>query len=103
TKRRGQRCVQADRATWAIRRNILQRGDFGAPDRCAYHHDRGGVETAAADQIADGAVDAIGQPVVVGAQPDAAQRNVIHSAAVRSVALAVVSPSARFSECSATK
>ena len=83
---------------------MLQRGDLGAPDRCAYHHHRGGIEAAAGDQIADRAVDALGQPVIVGAQPDPARRRVVvHSAAVRSGALAFVSPSARFSECSATK
>jgi hypothetical protein len=103
TKRRGQRRVQADRAARAVRHDILQRGDFATPDRWAYHHHRGGIETATGDQIANGAVDALGQSVIVGAQPDPAQRSVVHSAAVRSAALAVVSPSARFSECSATK
>ena len=67
TKRRGERRVQPDRAARAVRCCVLQRGDLGAANRCADHHHRGGVEAAARDQIADGAVDAIGQPVIVGA------------------------------------
>ena len=60
TERRGQSRVQADRAARARRRSGLQRGDLVAADRRADHHHRRRIETAARDQIANGAVDALG-------------------------------------------
>ena len=102
-ERRGQGDVQADGATRTAGGGRLQRADFVAADRRPDHHHRCRVETAALDQIANGAVDAGAEAVIVGAQPDAARRGVAHSAAVLSFVLAPFSASARLSECSATK
>src|SRR5712672_1713751 len=101
-KRRRQRGVQADRATATAGGGGLKCADFVAADGRADHHHRRGIETATLDQVANGAVDAGTETVIVGAQPDPAQRRgVVHSAAVLS--LTFVSASARFSLCSATK
>src|SRR6266403_1424238 len=103
-KRRRQGRVQADRATMAVRDDVLKRIDFLAADRRTYHHDRRRVEAAVLDQVANRAVDAGTEAVIVGAQPDTARRRgVVHSAAVRSLELALVSASMRFTLCSATK
>src|SRR5262245_30353393 len=103
TERRGQRDVQADGAARTCARDILQRRDLIAADRRTYHHYRSRIETAALDQIADGAVDAGTDPVIVGAQPDAARRRFSHSAAVRSGSLSPAFASERSSLCSATQ
>src|SRR5439155_1223271 len=82
---------------------LLQGCDLVAADRRRHHHHRGGVEAAALDQVANGAVDAGADTVIVGAQPDPARRRgIVHSAAVRSTLSAALA-SARFSLCSATK
>ncbi len=106
-ERRSQRHMQADFAAvapgMAFGDGILQPGDLVALDRGSHHHDGGGVEAMPLDQLADAAVDAGTDPVIVGAQPDAARRVVVHSAAVRSGSLSAALPSARFTLCSATK
>src|SRR5450432_2305343 len=103
-KRCGQRGMQADGAAWAVGGRGIKRVDLVAADRRPDHHHRGRIETAALDQVADRAVDAGTETVIVGAEPDMARRGVaVHSAAVRSASLAFVSTSARFSLCSATK
>ena len=102
-ERRRQRDVQADRAARAFACRLLQGCDLVAADRRRHHHHRGGVEAAALDQVANGAVDAGADTVIVGAQPDPARRRgIVHSAAVRSM-LSAAPGSARFSLCSATK
>ena len=104
SKRRGQSGVQADRAAGAACNGGAQRAGFVAADRGPDHHHRCRIDAAALDQVADAAVDAGTETVVVGAQPDAARRHGdVHSAAVRSVAPVPVSASLRFSLCSATK
>src|SRR5471032_576748 len=103
-ERCGQRGMQADGAARIMRGRGDKRMDLVAADRRANHHYRSRIETPAFDQIADRAVDAGAETVIVGAEPDAAQRGVaIHSAAVRSRSPAVASTSACFSLCSATK
>src|ERR1700730_312170 len=104
TKRRRQREVPDDRTTGIVGDGGLKRAYFVTADGRADHHHRCGIEAAALDQVANGAGDARTETVIVGAQPDAAQRRgVVHSAAVRSPALTPVSASARLTLCSATK
>ena len=75
-----------------------------AADRWRNHHHRGRIETPALDQVADRAIDAGTETVIVGAERDPARRRgAVHSAAVRSVSPALLAVSARFSLCSATK
>src|SRR5258707_10218854 len=101
--------MQANGAARAAGGDSLKRVDLVTADRRADHHHRCGIETAAPDQVANGAVDAGTDTVIVGAQPDAARRRgVVHSAAVRSPALLSAFASRRFSSrrfslCSATK
>src|SRR5258708_8047742 len=103
-KRRRQRDVQADRAARAVGGDATKRAGFVAADRRADHHHRGGVETTAPDQVANGAVDAGTYSVIVGAQPDAARRRgAVHSAAVRSWTAGAISVSTGLTLCSATK
>jgi hypothetical protein len=103
-ERRRQCHVQADRATRALRGGRLQRTDFVAADRGSHHHHRCRIETAALDQLANGAVDAGTHAVIVGAQPEPSRRpGVVHSAADLASALLLRSGSIRFSLCSATK
>ena len=73
-ERRGQRRMQADRAARILGGGGLQRSDLVAADRRPHHHHRCGIEPAALDQVADRAVDAGTDAVVVGAQPDTARR-----------------------------
>ena len=87
-ERRGQGDVQADGATRTVGGGRLQRADFVAADRRSDHHHRCRIETAAPDQIANAAVDAGADAIIVGAQPDAARRGLAHSAAVLSPVLA---------------
>src|SRR5450432_470292 len=104
TKRRRQRDVQADRTMRTVGGGGSKQAYFVTADGRAHHHHRCGIETATLDQVANGAVDAGTETVIVGAQPDTAQRRgVVHSAAVRSVALAPVSAATRLTRCSATK
>src|SRR3984893_233408 len=104
TKRRRQRDVQADRTTRTVGDGGLKQADFVAADGRTDHHRRCGIEAATLDQVANGAVDAGTETVIVGAQPDAAQRRgAVHSAAVLSLALAPVSGSPRLPPGSATK
>ena len=58
--------MQAKGASRSVGRNRLQRADFVAADGRTDHHRRGRIETAAPDQIANGAVDAGAQTVIVG-------------------------------------
>ena len=102
-KRRGQGQMQADRAARAVRRRNAQRAGLVAAERRADHHRRCRVETAALDQIANAAVDAGTDAVIVGAEPDAARRGVAHSAADLLPSPLSRSASMRFSLCSATK
>src|SRR4051794_19880542 len=103
-ERHGQRSVQADGAARIFCRGLVERADLVAADRRRNHHRRGGIETPALDQVADCAVDAGTETVIVGTEPETARRRVAaHSAAVRSVSPALVAASARFSLCSATK
>ena len=83
----GRKCMVSGRngAVSVTCRPMAQRGlpaavscsarDFVAADRRPDHHHRGGVETAAFDQVANGAVDAGADTVIVGAQPDPARRH----------------------------
>src|SRR5450432_437401 len=104
TKRRRQCGVQADRTTGTVGNGGLKQTNFVTADGRADHHRRCGIETATLDQVANGAVDAGTETVIVGAQPDAAQRRgAVHSAAALSLALAPVSASTRLTLCSATK
>ena len=110
---RPERCrqchVQSDRAARARLRRRLERLDLAALDRRSHHHYRRRVETAAFDQVADGAIDARADAVIVGAEPDPPQRRGrAHSAAVlfeasRLEASWAFSVSKCFSLCSATK
>ena len=62
-KRRRQRDVQADRASadW-LAATLAARSTSARSIAGADHHHRGRVETAALDQVADGAVDAGAMP-----------------------------------------
>jgi hypothetical protein len=94
--------MQADGASRTACRDGLKRADFVTADGRTDHHGRCRIKTAAPDQIANGAVDAGAETVIVGAQPDTARRRgVVHSAAVLSPV--PVSDAIPFSLCSATK
>src|SRR5258708_23226062 len=93
--------MQADPATRTARCSRSKRLDFITADRGSNNHDGSGIEAAPLDQLANGAVDTGTETIIVGAQPDAAPRGVVHSAAGRCLALS--SAAARFSLCSATK
>src|SRR5258705_9147525 len=79
--------MQADPATRTARCSRSKRLDFITADRGSNNHDGSGIEAAPLDQLANGAVDTGTETIIVGAQPDAARRGVVHSAAVRSLAL----------------
>ena len=105
-KRRGQRDVQADRAARTVAR---QRACSASTSSRAIAGPTTITEVALirprCDQIADRAVDAGADAVIVGAQPDAARRlrrRSFGGGPVRAVASAG-SASARFTLCSATK
>jgi hypothetical protein len=65
--------MEADGATRIVRGRGFERARLVTAYGRADHHDRGGIETAALDQVANGMVDAGTDAVVVGAQPNAAR------------------------------
>jgi hypothetical protein len=97
----GERDVQPERGARLAGIEHRQRVDLVGVDMRRRHHHRGGVEPAVEDQLANAAVDAGRDAVVVGAEPDAACR-CSHSAAFSAAAFALTS-SALFTLCSATK